>query len=229
MLLCLANPFADQHPLSARVFTEKFFPHSSFFPCSLALLSPFGCECTAAFTPTDSDRARGHWHYCLSTCWNLLLSSGLSVLIPSNFIAAFFWFGSLFLIRISFLSFYSLLSVLHRSWTSSSNLLKIPPGRSYRLTIGSAGELMEKHMHWNIVGAKTITHLPWDHMRPLPKTQKWTDHWYQCIQLYMITSNNMATFSVEQSLTIKQLTIRLFCFSAPLTPHSLSFPTCFLF
>lgn len=72
---------------------------------------------------------------------------------------------------------------------------------------------------------------PWDHMRPLPKTQKWAHHWYQHIQLYVITSNNMATFSAEQSLTTKdvQLTIRLFCFSAPLTPHSLSFPTCFLF
>lgn len=72
MLFCLANPFAQRHPLSARVLTEKFsFPHSSFFPCSLALLSPFGCESTAAFILTDSDLARGHWHYCLSACWDL--------------------------------------------------------------------------------------------------------------------------------------------------------------
>lgn len=73
VLLCLANPLAEQHPLSARVFTEKFFPHSSLFPCSLALLSPFGYECTAAFMLTDSDWARGHWHYSLSTFWNLLV------------------------------------------------------------------------------------------------------------------------------------------------------------
>lgn len=105
VLLCLANPFAEQHPLSARLFTEKFFPHSSLFPCSLALLSPFGSESTAAFTLIDSDRARGHGHHSLSTCWNLLLSSGLSVLIPSDFIAAFFWFESLLRICISFLPF----------------------------------------------------------------------------------------------------------------------------
>lgn len=72
MLFCLANPFAQRPPLSARVLTEKFsFPCSSFFPCSLALLSPFGCESAAAFILTDSDLARGHWHYCLSACWAL--------------------------------------------------------------------------------------------------------------------------------------------------------------
>lgn len=70
-----------------------------------------------------------------------------------------------------------------------------------------------------------------DHMRLLPKIQEWTDHQYQCIQMYMITSNSLATFSAEQSLRRKdaQSTIRLFCFSASLAPHSLSFPTCFLF
>lgn len=144
MLLCLANPFAEQHPFSARVFTEKFFPHSSLFPCSLALLSPFGRECTAAFTLTDSDRERGHWHYCLTTWWNLLLSSGLSVLIPSNFTAAFFWFESLLLICISFLSFIFFSLSLTALEPRPPNSLKMPPWRSCCLTIGSAVTLMQK-------------------------------------------------------------------------------------
>lgn len=98
VLLCLASPFAEQHPLSARVFTEKFFPHSSLFPCSLALLSPFGCECTAAFMLTvteqeDSDitasQLAGICCYpevCLNSLWlycSLLSLSSLYV-FPSS-------------------------------------------------------------------------------------------------------------------------------------------------
>lgn len=58
---------------------------------------------------------------------------------------------------------------------------------------------------------------PWDHMRPLPKTQKWADHWYQHIQLYVITSNNMATWIQHRTVpdnkrcTINHQAILLFC------------------
>lgn len=151
MLFCLANPFAQRHPLSARVLTEKFsFPHSSFLPCSLALLSPFGCECTAAFILTDSDLARGHWHYCLSACWDLdVYPSAVtwwSVVIPSDFIATCLWFESLFLICIF--------------PSPSSKLSKSSPSKKLLLTTGSAGKLMQVHRHLKIVGARTIAHSP---------------------------------------------------------------------
>lgn len=134
MLFCLANPFAQRHPLSARVLTEKFsFPCSSFFPCSLALLSPFGCECTAAFILTDSDLARGHWHYCLSACWDLDVYPS-AVTWWSVRLNSLWLYCSLFVIWVSppYLYFLPLcvyfpLSIPHLSWTLSSKLSENTP------------------------------------------------------------------------------------------------------
>lgn len=84
------------------------------------------------------------WSVCLNSLW----------LYCSPF------FESLLLIRISFLSFIFFSPSLTALEPHPPNSLKTAPGRSCCLKIGSAGELMEKHMHWNIVGAKTITHPP---------------------------------------------------------------------
>lgn len=76
----------------------------------------------------DSDWARGDWHYCLPTCWNLLLFSGVSVLIPSDFTAAFFFFFWVSPPYLYFLPlFYFLLSIPCHSWTLSSKLSENTP------------------------------------------------------------------------------------------------------
>lgn len=184
---------------------------------------------------TDSDRARGHWHYCLSTCWNLLLSSSLSVLIPSDFIAAFFFISVpspyLYFSPLLFVSLYPslllnlILQTLWKYLLEETVVWQLDLLVSWRKSICTVRFLEQRPSPMLPAECPPSS----NHMRLLPKTKECTDHWYQRIQMYAITSNSMATFRVEQSPRGKdvQLTTRLFCFSAPLTPHFLSFPTCF--
>lgn len=157
-------------------------------------------------------------------------AGGLSVLIPSDFIATFFWFQSLLLICISFLSYF-LLSIPHCSRTSSSKLSEntfLKKLFDNWLCWWVDGKVYALEDFWNKDHHPSSLQSAHFHQitRPLPKTQEWTDHWYQCIQMYVITSNIMAILREKQSPRRKdvQLTIRQFCFSAPLTAHFLSFP-----
>lgn len=245
MLFCLANPFAQRHPLSARVLTEKFsFPHSSFFPCSLALLSPFGCECTAAFILTDSDLARGHWHYCLPTCWDLDVYPS-AVTRYSVHLNSHWLYYNMFVIWVSppYLHFLPLHLLLFAPLCLSplpnfalQTLWKHPFKEAATWQLAVLIRWCKHTGTWTLLEQEPSLILPakclpqGGHIRLLLKTQMWRDHKDQCIKLYVTTSNNMANFKAEQPLITKdaQLTIRLLCFSTPLTPYFPSFPTGFL-
>jgi len=109
------------------------------------------------------------------------------------------------------------------------NSLKAPHQRSSYLTTGSAGMFTQTHMHledcWSKDHHLFFLQSAYPNGVTLDPSSKHrsggTTHQDQCIWLYVITSNNMAMFNAEQSLTV-ELTIRLFCFSSPLTPHLLT-------
>ena len=167
MLFCLANPFAQRHPLPASFKREILLPQSLILSLLISFAKPLWLWMYSSIY-TDWQRPSNRTSTllplnllgsrCLSFCCYLVVCLNSLWLYCSQFVI---WVSPAYLYYLLLSAFIFSLPSLTSSEPCPPSSVKTHPQRCYYLTTGSAGKLMQPHTQFKIIGGRTVTHSPY--------------------------------------------------------------------